>query len=88
MRSYMSALKAVEETGVRAWLVGDTARMIAMDAQPATLSMVAEPCDLDALAAALGNGTVDAVGGFPVLRAKVLDTPVEIVSKPSCGEWM
>lgn len=79
MRSYMSALKAVEETGVRAWLVGDTARMIAMDAQPATLSMVAEPCDLDALAAALGNGTVDAVGGFPVLRAKVLDTPVEIV---------
>lgn len=79
MRSYMSALKAVEKAGVRTWLVGGTARMIAMDAQPATLSMVTEPCDLDALAAALGNGTVDAVGGFPVLRAKVLDTPVEIV---------
>ena len=34
MRSCMSALKAVEEAGVKAWLVGDTARAIAMDLQP------------------------------------------------------
>ena len=37
MRSYMSALKAVEEAGGKAWLVGDTARMIAMDLQPDVL---------------------------------------------------
>lgn len=79
MRSCMSALKAVEEAGVKAWLVGDTARAIAMDLQPEVLSLAAEPCDLKALAANLGNGTVDVVGGFPVLRATVLDMPVEIV---------
>ena len=39
MRSYMSALKAVEEAGGKAWLVGNTARTIAMDLQPDVLSM-------------------------------------------------
>ena len=78
MRSYMSALKAVEEAGGKAWLVGNTARTIAMDLQPDVLSMVAEPCDLGALAGRLGNGTVGAVGGFPVLRTAVLDMPVEV----------
>ena len=78
MRSYMSALKAVEEAGGKAWLVGNTARTIAMDLQPDVLSMTAEPCDLGALAGRLGNGTVGAVGGFPVLRTAVLDMPVEV----------
>ena len=78
MRSYMSALKAVEEAGGKAWLVGNTARTIAMDLQPDVLSMAAEPCDLGALAGRLGNGTIGAVGGFPVLRAAVLDMPVEV----------
>mgnify|MGYP007097369190 CR=1 FL=1 len=36
MRSYMSALKAVEEAGGKAWLVGNTARTIAMDLQPSS----------------------------------------------------
>ena len=78
MRSYMSALKAVEEAGGKAWLVGDTARMIAMDLQPDVLSMVTESCGPEALAARLGKGTVGAVGGFPVLRTAVLDMPVEV----------
>ena len=64
MRSYMSALKAVEEAGGKAWLVGDTARTIAMDVQPEALSMAAEPCDLNALAENLGNGSIDVLGGF------------------------
>ena len=79
MRSYMSALKAVEEAGGKAWLVGDTARTIAMDVQPEALSMAAEPCDLNALAENLGNGSIDVLGGFSVLRATVLGMPVEIV---------
>ena len=58
--------------------MGNTARTIAMDLQPDVLSMVAEPCDLGALAGRLGNGTVGAVGGFPVLRTAVLDMPVEV----------
>ena len=78
MRSYMSALKAVEEAGGKAWLVGDTARMIAMGLQPDVLSMVTESCGPEALAARLGNGTVGTVGGFPVLRAEVLDMPIEV----------
>ena len=78
MRSYMSALKAVEEAGGKTWLVGDTARMIAMNLQPDVLSMVTESCGPEALAARLGNGTVGAVGGFPVLRTVVLDMPVEV----------
>ena len=78
MTSTTSALKAVEEAGEKAWLVGNTARTIAMDLQPDVLSMTAEPCDLGALAGRLGNGTVGAVGGFPVLRTAVLDMPVEV----------
>mgnify|MGYP001694242034 FL=1 len=78
MRNYMSALKRVEEAGVKAWLVGDTARMIAMGLQPESLTLAAESCDLKALAANLGNGTVDVLGGFPVLRATVLEMPVEV----------
>ena len=78
MRSYMSALKAVEKAGGKTWLVGDTARMIAMNLQPDVLSMVTDSCGPEALADRLGNGTVGAVGGFPVLRAAVLDMPVEV----------
>ena len=78
MRTYLRALEAVEASGVKAWLVGDTVRDIAMGVQPSSLSVVVEPCDLKALAASLGQGTIMGVEAFPTLHILIRDTKIEI----------
>ena len=75
MRDYMNILKAVEDSGVKAWLVGDTVRMIEMGMQPSVITMALDTDDLFKAAAALGTGTVDARGPFPALRGEIGGTP-------------
>ena len=75
MRDYMNILKAVEDSGVKAWLVGDTVRMIEMGMQPNVITMALDTDDLFRAAAALGAGTVDARGPFPALRGEINGTP-------------
>ena len=71
MRDYMNILKAVEDSGVRAWLVGDTVRMIEMGIQPHIITMALDTDDLFKVAHAIGTGTVDARGPFPALRGEM-----------------
>ena len=81
MRDYMNVLKAVEETGTRAWLVGDTVRMIEMGVQPETITLALDTRNLDRVASALepagggANLAVDARGPFPVLRGELGGVP-------------
>ncbi len=75
MRDYMNILKAVEDSGVKAWLVGDTVRMIEMGVQPNVITMALDTQDLDKAAQAIGTGTVDARGPFPALRGELKGMP-------------
>ncbi|MDR1622570.1 MAG: hypothetical protein LBS00_09370 [Synergistaceae bacterium] len=77
MKTYLRALEAIESSGVRAWLVGDPVRKVAMGIYPSSLSVVVDPCNLEALKVSLGEGTV--IGGdFPVLHTSILGSKVEI----------
>jgi tRNA nucleotidyltransferase/poly(A) polymerase len=78
MKTYLRVLEVIEAAGTRAWLVGDPVREVASGIQPLTLSVVVERCDLEALAASLGNGTVEGEASFPVLRTTILGSRVDI----------
>lgn len=78
MKTWLRVLEAIEAAGIRAWLVGDPVRDVVMGIQPISLNVVVEPCDLDALAISLGNGTVEGTGAFPVLRTSILGARVDI----------
>ena len=75
MRNYTNILKAVERTGVRAWLVGDTVHMIEMGLEPELLTLALDSDDLSDVASALGLGTVDVRGPYPVLRGELEGVP-------------
>ncbi|MBR1671482.1 MAG: hypothetical protein IJ702_01000 [Fretibacterium sp.] len=81
----MNLLKVVEDTGVRAWLVGDTVRMIEMGEQPATLTLALDTQDLDRVAAVV-DGTVDVRGPFPVLRGTLGDAQTPFKGLPLQGQ--
>ena len=72
MRNYLDILKKIEETGAKAWLVGDTVRMIEMGIQPETITLAIDSDDMYAVSQAIGTGTVDARGPFPALRGELL----------------
>jgi len=78
MKTYLRALDAIENSGVKAWLVGDPARDVAMGIHPSSLSVVVSSCDLRALGASLGQGTIMGVEAFPVLHVSIHDTKAEI----------
>lgn len=75
MRNYLDVLKKIEETGARAWLVGDTVRMMQMGIQPETITLAVDSDDMYAVSQAIGTGTVDARGPFPALRGELLGVP-------------
>ena len=75
MSNYLDILQKVEETGVRAWLVGDTVRMIQMGVQPQVITMAIDTQDIYQTAHNLGTGTLDARGPYPALRGEILGTP-------------
>ena len=77
-KTYLRALEAIETSGVKAWLVGDPARDVAMGIHPSSLSVVVSSCDLKALAASLGQGTIMGTEAFPTLHISIRDTRVEI----------
>ena len=72
MRNYLDVLQKIEETGTRAWLVGDTVRMLEMGIQPETITLAIDSQDMYTVAKALGTGTVDARGSYPALRGELL----------------
>ena len=72
MRNYLDVLKKIEETGAKAWLVGDTVRMIEMGIQPETITLAIDSDDMYAVSQAIGTGTVDARGPYPALRGELL----------------
>lgn len=72
MRNYLDVLKKIEETGAKAWLVGDTVRMIEMGIQPETITLAIDSDDMYSVSQAIGTGTVDARGPFPALRGELL----------------
>ena len=74
---YMNILKSAEAAGTRAWLVGDTARMIVMGVQPDLMTLAVDTEDLSRIAPALG-GTLDSRGVFPVLRGTLEGIPYRI----------
>ena len=75
MSNYLDVLEKVEETGARAWLVGDTVRMIEMGVQPETITLAIDSQDMYQVALSLGTGTVDARGPYPALRGDLLGVP-------------
>lgn len=75
MRNYLDVLQKIEETGFRAWLVGDTVRMLEMGIQPDTITLAIDTQDMYHVARLLGTGTVDARGPYPALRGEILGTP-------------
>lgn len=77
-KTYLRVLDAIETSGVKAWLVGDSARDVAMGVHPSNLNVAVSPCDLRALAASLGKGTIMGVEAFPTLHVSILDTRVDI----------
>ena len=72
MRNYLDVLKKIEETGAKAWLVGDTVRMLEMGIQPEIITLAVDSDDMYSVAQAIGCGTVDARGPFPALRGELL----------------
>jgi tRNA nucleotidyltransferase/poly(A) polymerase len=78
MKTYLRALETIETSGTKAWLVGDPVRDIALGVQPSSLTVVVGACDLKALAASLGQGTIIGVEAFPSLHATIRDAKVEI----------
>ena len=76
MRNYIEVLKKIEQTGVKAWLVGDTVRMIEMGVQPDFITLTLDSKkDLYSVALSIGTGTVDARGPFPALRGVISGIP-------------
>ena len=75
MRNYLDVLQKIEETGSRAWLVGDTVRMLEMGVQPEIITLALDAKDMYQVAQALGTGTVDARGPYPALRGEILGVP-------------
>ena len=75
MRNYLDVLQKIEETGCRAWLVGDTVRMLEMGIQPETITLAVDTEDMYSLSRSLGTGTVDSRGPYPALRGEILGTP-------------
>lgn len=80
LRNYLDVLKKIEETGAKAWLVGDTVRMIEMGIQPELITLAIDSDDMYAVSQALGIGTVDARGPFPALRGELLGVPFRAFS--------
>ena len=80
MRNYLDVLKKIEETGARAWLVGDTVRMMQMGIQPETITLAVDSDDMYAVSQAIGTGMVDARGPFPALRGELLGMPFRAFS--------
>ena len=72
MRNYLDVLAKIEETRARAWLVGDTVRMLQMGVQPDVVTLAIDSDDMYSVALALGTGTVDARGPYPALRGEIL----------------
>ena len=73
MTNYLDILQKIEETtGIRAWIVGDTARMIEMGVQPEVITLAVDSQDMYHIARRLGNGTVDARGPYPAIRGELL----------------
>ncbi|MBQ7155858.1 MAG: CCA tRNA nucleotidyltransferase [Synergistaceae bacterium] len=73
MSNYLDILQKIEEnTGMRAWIVGDTARMIEMGIQPDVITLAIDSQDMYQVARSLGTGTVDARGPYPALRGEIL----------------
>lgn len=77
---HLRVLKTVERTGVKAWLVGDSARMIEMGIDPKVMTLAVDARDLSSLSDRLDSATVDAKGTFPVLRGTVLGAPFRAYS--------
>lgn len=80
MRNYLDVLKKIEETGAKAWLVGDTVRMMQMGMQPDTITLAIDSDDMYAVSQAIGTGTVDARGPYPALRGTLLGVPFRAFS--------
>ena len=82
----MTVLKTVEETGTKAWLVGDTVRMIEMGIQPTTVTLALDSQNLEKVASALSSIdegadlTVDVRGPFPALRGELDGVPFRAFS--------
>ncbi len=72
MRNYLDVLQKIEETGYRAWLVGDTVRMLEMGIQPDTITLAIDTQDMYQVSRILGTGTVDSRGPYPALRGELL----------------
>ena len=75
MRSYLDVLAKIEETGVRAWLVGDTVRMLFTGVQPDIITLAVDTDDMYSLMLALNTGAVDARGTYPALRGELFEIP-------------
>ena len=75
MQNYLDVLEKVEETGAKAWLVGDTVRMIEMGMQPEIITLAVDTDDMYSILKILGNGTVDSRGPYPALRGEILGVP-------------
>ncbi len=75
MSNYLDVLEKVEETGARAWVVGDTVRMIEMGVQPDMITLAVDAQDIYQVANSLGTGTVDSRGPYPALRGDILGVP-------------
>ncbi|MBQ7578637.1 MAG: CCA tRNA nucleotidyltransferase [Synergistaceae bacterium] len=75
MRNYLDVLEKVEETGTKAWLVGDTVRMLEMGIQPEIITLAVDSDDMYGISKALGTGTVDSRGPFPALRGEIMSVP-------------
>ena len=78
--SHLDVLKKIEETGAKAWVVGDTVRMLEMGMQPDQITLAIDSDDMYAVSRALGVGTVDARGPFPALRGELLGVPFRAFS--------
>ena len=78
MKTYLRVLDTIEASGVKAWLVGNAARDVAMGIHPSSLRVVVSACDLRALAVSLGQGTIMGVEAFPTLHVSIRDAKVEI----------
>ena len=71
MRNYLDVLAKIEETRAKAWLVGDTVRMLEMGMEPEVVTLAIDSDDMYSVALALGTGTVDARGPYPALRGEI-----------------
>lgn len=80
MRYYLDVLQKIEETKAKAWLVGDTVRMLQMGIQPEVITLAIDSDDMYSLALELDTGTVDARGPYPALRGEILGVPFRAFS--------